>query len=572
MKYISLLILSFALYTIAYSQSVFNKRFDFDNNYDGGWGLSRNYEGSLIVGGSGNINQERYCFIVNVSCSGDSIWSRKYNLSNGFESIRSIQKTPLKSYAMAGEAYNSTYNIDNYFLFKTDRFGNLKWLKFYGDSVESQCWDMIATKDSGFLLIGNTFLGYDTINGYIQAWLVKTDSLGNVQWEHRYGGVNAEYVYGVKQTTDGGYIVAGQTASLGTADNADMWLFKIDSEGNMQWQQAYGTSDNDWGGGGTPTFDGGYIITGTLSQGVTPIACIIKTDSGGNEQWRKTYGYNYHESFKKVFQLSDSGYIAMGSINLNPQVGFQGWLARFNSSGDTLWTKMFGGPSYYDDYFYGFTLTDDGGFAMAGVYETAHNVPPYQDMWLVKTDSNGCALPECDNGCDPCTYIDPALSVSADTIDLQYNDTIHFYDQSAYAQHWYWNFGDGTTDTVQNPLHVFDTTGTYNVMMIVSFNNCSDTAYNTVVVINSVGMQPLLDALISNFHIFPNPAKESVTISLLEFEPAEIIIYNMQGVTLFSQQAHEKKTVLNINSFERGVYTVKVQTGKGLAVRKLVKE
>ena len=109
---------------------------------------------------------------------------------------------------------------------------------------------------------------------------------------------------------------------------------------------------------------------------------------------------------------------------------------------------------------------------------------------------------------------------------------------------------------------------------MVVYNGCTeldnDTVSQTVYIAgNNAEYQEWLNRTIQ---VYPNPAKESVTISLLEFEPAEIIIYNMQGVTLFSQQAHEKKTVLNINSFERGVYTVKVQTGKGLAVRKLVKE
>ncbi|OFY95874.1 MAG: hypothetical protein A2309_05105, partial [Bacteroidetes bacterium RIFOXYB2_FULL_35_7] len=434
------IVIFFICYTpfLLFSQSAFDKKYDNLGLIDWGMSLSYNFENGIIISGNtyNNLTGDDSTFIVNTDCNGNIIWHNTINISQGSEFLWAVNKT-IGGYIYSGHAYNDTFAILNYFLFKTDYLGNLLWLKYYGDTLNSQCWDMIATRDSGFLMIGNTFLGNDTINGYIQAWLIKTDSIGNVEWERKFGGINADYVYNVKQTPDSGYIVAGQTASMG-AGSTDLWLFKTDSEGNLQWQQAYGTIGADWGGGVDIALDKGYILTGSLNVNVATIACIIKTDSLGNEQWRKTYGFEYGEALTKVKSLPDSGYIASGSTNFNPQVGFQGWIARFNSDGDTLWTKMFGGP--YDEYFYDLILTDDGGFAMAGVYTQAIQPNDY-DMWLVKTDSNGCALPECDYGCEPCTYIEAAFLVSSDTIDLQYTDTIHFYDQSTFAQHWFWDFG-----------------------------------------------------------------------------------------------------------------------------------
>ncbi len=125
--------------------------------------------------------------------------------------------------------------------------------------------------------------------GDSDAWVIKLDANGNVQWQKTYGGKGDDYAYSIQQTSDGGYIVAGKTLSFGTGDS-DAWVIKLDAKGNVQWQKTYGGEYDDFVHSIQQTSDGGYIVAGyTLSFGAGNDAWVIKLDAKGNVQWHKTY-------------------------------------------------------------------------------------------------------------------------------------------------------------------------------------------------------------------------------------------------------------------------------------------
>ena len=240
-------------------------------------------------------------------------------------------------------------------------------------------------------------------------------------WDKTLGGNYGDGVSQVKQTSDGGYIVAGISDSNIFGDKsqncrggADYWVVKSDANGNKLWDKTFGNNRGDLLRSVQQTSDGGYILAGSSSSDIgneKTQACIgnadywvIKTDALGNKIWDKTIGGYTHDELTAVLQTSDGGYLlggysesGQGAGKSQPSRGYKDyWVVKLNASGTKVWDKTYGGSQ--DDVLNSMQATHDGGFILGGNSSSGIGNEKSEacrgnfDYWLVKIDGAGNKL------------------------------------------------------------------------------------------------------------------------------------------------------------------------------------
>jgi hypothetical protein len=317
--------------------------------------------------------------LVKTDGSGNIQWNRTYG---GFhdEIANSIVQTNDGGYALIG--YSSSFsNTDDAYVVKTDSLGIQQWSRTYGGADFDFANSGVQTNDGGYALVGQTNSygsgGYDF-------YLVKTDSLGYLQWSKTYGGTEDDEACSVVHTGDGGYALAGYTHSFGAGDS-DFWLVKTDALGNMQWNKTYGGSYSDEAMSIVQTVDSGYALAGESHYAGGSNFCLVKTDASGNMQWNKTFGGTDYAGAYSVVQTGDAGYAIAGHKRYSGVDSTDAWLVKTDSLGNMQWNKTYGGTE--NDCAWSVVGTVDGGYALAG-YTNSFGVGGY-DFYLIKTDSSG---------------------------------------------------------------------------------------------------------------------------------------------------------------------------------------
>jgi arginine repressor len=294
----------------------------------------------------------------------------------------SVQQTSDGGYIVAGWTNSFGAGDRDFFLIKTDANGNVEWAKTYGGTNYEEASSVQQTSDGGYIVAGNT---WSFGAGSYDIFLIKTDANGNIIWAKTYGGTGSDLAYSVQQTSDGGYIVAVYTQSFGAG--GDILLIKTDANGNIIWAKTYGGTGNDWAYSVQQTSDGGYIVAGrTTSFGAgLHDFFLIKTDANGDIIWAKTYGGTYWDYAFSVQQTSDGGYIVAGYTR-SFGAGYEDiFLIKTDANGNISWAKTYGGTN--DDRALSVQHTSDGGYIVAG-YTSSFGAGGW-DIFLIKTDANG---------------------------------------------------------------------------------------------------------------------------------------------------------------------------------------
>jgi hypothetical protein len=327
-----------------------------------------------------------YCIVPTVlyAQAPDTLWTKTYG-GTGDDYGYSVQQTSDGGYIIAGWTESFGAGQSDVYLIKTDSFGDTLWTKTYGGSENDEGYSVQQTTDGGYIIVGSTHsFG---AGGYYDVYLIKSDSMGDTIWTMTYGGISADYGYSVQQTTDSGYIIVGWTNSFGVL-GPDVYLLKTDSLGDTLWTKTYGGYESDVGRSVKQTPDGGYIIAGQSFSfsGFFPNLYLIKTDSLGDTVWWRTYGVLHGYDAGYSIQLTpDGGYIVAGYTDSIGYPYHDVYLIKTNSLGNALWARAYGGSD--EDIGYTVSLTADDGYIIAG--ETESFGAGEEDVYFLKIDSMG---------------------------------------------------------------------------------------------------------------------------------------------------------------------------------------
>lgn len=256
------------------------------------------------------------------------------------------------------------------------------WNRTYGDTAIDVGYFVKQTLDGGFVIAGKTY-SHSPTSDFPDWYLIRTDANGDKLWTKVHGGPLGDTAMSVELSGDGGFIFVGDSRSFGPGVIA-VYMVKTDDNGQLLWTKAYGGSGRDRGYDVKKTPDGGYIIVGwSNSFAFFSDVFLVKTDSAGNQIWTQTFGGSSLDYGYAVDVTRDSGYILAGhSFSFGPPSG-NVYLIRTDSLGDELWSKAIGGAN--DDAGKAVQQTPDGGFTVAGKTESfGVGTPNFPNVYLIR--------------------------------------------------------------------------------------------------------------------------------------------------------------------------------------------
>lgn len=308
-----------------YGGSNIDRGYKIQPTSDGGYiaiGSTQSTDGD-IMGNHGEYD----LWIIKLDTSGTILWQKTLGGSAG-EDGTDVQQTNDGGYIAIGTTYSNDGDITNnhgqrdMWIIKLDNSGNIQWQNTFGSIYHDDGTQIRQTSDGNYIVSGSySFFPTDTSD----FWILKLDTSGAIIWQKTYGGTLRESPYDIQQTNDGGYILAGYTQSndgdvVGNHGQGDAWMIKLNSSGDMQWKKTFGGTSSDYGEAIKQTLDGGYVIAGNAQSTNGDVIgnhgssdfWIIKTDASGNIQWQKTLGGSSFDIARGIIQIADGTYIVVG--------------------------------------------------------------------------------------------------------------------------------------------------------------------------------------------------------------------------------------------------------------------
>ena len=339
---------------------------------------------SLLFLKSNNKNNIN-AFIVKLNYKGKVVWQRD-NFEDEKSSVPFIAVLG-KSILIAGQKSTIYNGNGDAWIALLNKDGEKVWEDSFGGRGADGGNDVLGTSDGGYISVGYTN-AYGS--GKNDVWIIKTDFNGEKQWSRVYGGKLDDYGWGVTESDDGGYVIAGETFSFGSGQS-DIYLLKIDSNGNMKWNTTFGGLAEDVAYSVVNSNDGGFIVaaqTKSYGKGGSD-GMIVKFDSKGIKQWNRLFGGKGLDYLKSITVDSLKGYILAGGSRSFNDGDNQGWVLSVNNDGYLRWEKTYGDVG--EDGFNMITRTKDGGFVAVGSSASFFS-KGMKDVIMIKLDSAGQKL------------------------------------------------------------------------------------------------------------------------------------------------------------------------------------
>ncbi len=442
------------------------------DNADGASIVFQTKDGGYILGGASKSNisgdkTENWSgsndwWIVKIDRYGNIIWQKTIEGAGaGIYGFTLMIQTKDGGYLLGstssagiiGDKTQANFGIYDYWIVKLDSNGNVLWDKSFGGSDGDWLQSIEQTSDGGFILGGYSYSdisGNKTENriNMTDYWVIKTDINGNIEWQNTIGGNGEDQLRCIHQTSDNGFILGGLSDSDISGDKTenkivafDYWVVKLDSSGNILWQNTIGGNDEDKLTTIKTTPDGGYIVGGMSSSDIsgdktenafresnnccrTVDYWVIKLDNVGNIQWQKTLGGDWNDMLFAIDNTIDGGYILGGysesrksSVKKENYIGGADyWIIKLDNSGNIQWENTIGGTGH--DYLYSMQQTTDGGFILGGYSESPISGDKLEkakntDYWIVKIRGGNLVTGKC--------FIDYNNNGTKDIVEPIYN-------------------------------------------------------------------------------------------------------------------------------------------------------
>jgi hypothetical protein len=385
-KFISLpiLLLFILLCQSSEAQIVFSKEYGGVYNEDGRWVEQMPDSGFIMIGRTDTYsNGQSDAWLVRTDAYGNTMWTKSYG-GTQFDFGNMVRITSDGGFIIAG--FTSSYGAggNDGWLIKTDVLGNIQWQKTFGNSGLQEFEAVVQTSDGGYAALG---INYGTGTAYYDFYLVKVDSLGNTEYTKNIGGGGYEIGNSIQQTPDGGFILAGQSYSY-DGEDGDFYMVKTDNLGNVQWYKNYANPGLQECHHVQLVPGGGFILVGDaddLSSGLGDTDIwLIKTDDLGNVLWDKAIGGTKKDGGKTVENTLDGGFIIAGITRSFGLINPNYYLVKTDYAGNIEWQNSSYGSRHHDHAYRGIE-TSDGGFAEVGYFRNSSNTSNYALVKLAPT-------------------------------------------------------------------------------------------------------------------------------------------------------------------------------------------
>ncbi|MFV0181957.1 T9SS type A sorting domain-containing protein [Empedobacter falsenii] len=480
------------------------------------------------------------------------------------------------------------------------------WEKSIGGENSEYLYNAISTPDYGFLIIGSSSSDatgdiQKKNQGGLDYFIWKMDENGKQEWQNSFGGNDSDLLYTAKNTPDGGYILVGASNSSKSGDKStpnqggkDIWIIKIDANGNIQWEKSFGGNGDDIPVDVITTKDKGFLIASISNSPSSELKksthyggndyYIIKLDQNGKLLWENSFGGEYDDNIKNIVATKD-GFLLIGNSN-SPESGNKNqnqkidgtWIVSIDQNGQIIKENNLG----IDNENYLISIQKEENQLFFGIRE---RVQGKSEIKIIKTDELLNILDNTSLEVDSKLTISSILKndkqyiLTANEISNNENNSSSrniiksFYITNTYDLNgkslWNKNFGDDGFNYLEKAITTRDGS------LILFGNSTQQTKGNkgqSDFYLVKLGDKSSTEKR-TYIEAYPNPTQDFVNVLInKDFEKASIEVYNLAGQHLQSKEVKYRSTPISLGNYPAGVYILKINYDNQIESIKIIKK